>query len=234
MAERTTSLYQRLFEVRLLHHYWLDEGATVFDQISSAAKKDARLLGYDMRSFLDVRPTAATEKGLSAFRCVYRTTALGLIVGAPASAIIPDDTVFTFIVSVSSSQVYDYTSLTLRPQTIYELLNSADGITYRYKENVSVLSNLTGATRGVGPNVSLFLSREIPAPDASDQVESLVVSGNALLQLTSDNPGRHDTTTHRAGGRSPCLRASGRRTCHRPAGRPGRRSGKGRATLSGY
>src|SRR5216117_1271443 len=141
MAERTTSLYQRLFEVRLLHHYWLDEGATVFDQIAGAAKKEARLLGYDVRPFLDVRPTAATEKGLSAYRCVYRKTALGFIVGAPASAIVPADTVLTFIVSVKSGQVYDYTSLTLRPQRIYELLNSADGITYRYKENVPVLSN---------------------------------------------------------------------------------------------
>lgn len=189
MVERTTSLYQRLFEVRLLHHYWLDEGATVFDQISDPAKKDARLLGYDMRPFLDLRPTAATEKSLSAYRCVFRETALGFLIGAPASAIFPADTVFSFVVSVKSAQFYDYTSLTLRPQKIYALFNTADGITYRYKENVPVLSNLTGVTRGVVPNASLFLSREIPAPDAADAVESLVLSGNALLQLTSDNPG---------------------------------------------
>jgi hypothetical protein len=188
MAERTSSRYKRLFEVRLLHHYWLDEGATVFDQIASAAKRDGRLLGYDVRKMLDVRPTAATEKELTAHRCVYRTTALGLVVGAPASALLPADTVLTFIVSVRNSQLFDYTSLTLRAQRISELFNSADGITYRYKENVPVLSNLTGATRGVAPNLSLFLSREMPAPDAGDQVESLVVSGSALLQLTSDNP----------------------------------------------
>ena len=188
MAERTTSPYRRLFEVRLLHHYWLDDGATMFDQIASAARRDARLLGYDARPMLDIRPTVATEKELAGYRCVYRTTALGLVVGAPASAIIPGDTVFTFIVSVRSARFFDYTSLTLRPQRISELFNSADGITYRYKENVPVLSNLTGATRGVSPNVSLFLSREVPAPDPSDQVESLVISASALLQLTSDNP----------------------------------------------
>jgi hypothetical protein len=188
MAERLTSLYKRLFEVRLLHHYWLDEGATGFDQIASAATRDARLLGYDVRPLLDIRPTAATEKELGAYRCVFRTTALGLVVGAPASALLPGDTVFTFIVSVRNRQFFDYTSLTLRPQRISELFNSADGITYRYKENVPVLSNLTGAMRGAAPNVTLFLSREMSAPDASDQVESLVVSGTALLQLTSDNP----------------------------------------------
>src|SRR5262249_27554342 len=79
--------------------------------------------------------------------------------------------------------------LTLRPQTIYELRNTLDGEIYRYKENVSVLSNLTGATRGTGASKALFLSREIPAPDPNDQVESLVLSGTALAQLTSDGPG---------------------------------------------
>ena len=44
-----------------MHHYWLDEGSTVFDQIADPAKKVARLLGYDIRPFLAVRPTAATE-----------------------------------------------------------------------------------------------------------------------------------------------------------------------------
>ena len=188
MAERTTTSYRRLFEVRLLHHYWLDEGATVFDQISDAAGKTARLLAYDRRPFFDVRPTPATALSLNAARCVYRNTALGLVVGAPVSAVFRANTVLSFVVSVESAQFYGYTSLTLRPQTIYELFKTDDRRTYRFKENVPVLSNLTGATRGTGPTSDLFLSMEIPAPDASDTVESLVRSGAALLQLTSDNP----------------------------------------------
>lgn len=189
MGERTTTRFQPLFAARLLHHYWLDQGATVFDQIADQAKQDARLLAYDMRSFLDVRPTASTEKALSSFRCLFRKTALGLVVAAPSAAIIPADTTFEFIVSIKGRQFTDYTSLTLRPQTIHELFNAADGVTYRYKENVAVLSNLTGSTRGTGANAALFLSREIPAQGADDSVESLVRSGNALLQLTSDSPG---------------------------------------------
>jgi hypothetical protein len=189
MSEHTSSRYQRLFEVRLLHHYWLDEGAIPFDLISDQVKKDARLLAYEVRPFLAVKPTKATEDSLRAFRCLFRQTALGFVVGAPDTAVIPPDTVFAFIISASDSWFYNYTSLTLRPQKTYELLNPADGIIYRYKENVPVLSNLTGATRGTGSNIVLFLSREIPAPNASDQVESLVLSGSALLQLTGDGPG---------------------------------------------
>jgi hypothetical protein len=189
MGERIISRYKKLFEVRLLHHYWLDEGATVFDLITDQLRKEVCLLAYDVRLVLATRPTKATEDGLRAFGCLFRQTVLGFIVAAPDAAIIPPETVFTFIVTVRDSRFYNYTSLTLRRQATYELLNPVDGKFYRYKENVPVLSNLTGATRGTGANTSLFLSREIPAPGASDQVESLVLSGGALLQLTSDGPG---------------------------------------------
>jgi hypothetical protein len=191
--ERAANAYNRLFEVRLLHHYWLDEGATVFDNIADQAGKDARLLTYDARAFFAIAPTPSTDRQLQALGCIFKPTALGFIVGAPAAATIPTSTVLTVVVSTVDSQVFDYTALTLRPQTIYELFdptnNAPDRATYRYKENVPVLSNLTGTTRGAGANAVLFLSSEIPAPSTSDQVEALVLSGGALLQLTGDNPG---------------------------------------------
>lgn len=189
MSERMANGYQRLFEVRLLHHYWLDEGATVFDLIADQAKKDTRLLRYDRRPFLAVKPTPKTEKELGSFHCLFRETALGFVVVAPNTAIVPTDIVFDFTITVRDNQLYNYTPLTLRPRKVYELFNTLDNGTYRYKENVPALSNLTGTTRGTGANKSLFLSRENPSPNANDQVESLVLSGNALLQLTSDNPG---------------------------------------------
>ena len=133
MSERMESGYQRLFEVRLLHHYWLDEGATVFDLITDQAKKDARLLRYNRRPFLGVKPTPKTEKELSSFRCLFRETALGFVVVVPNTAIVPADTVFNFTITVWDRQFYNYTSLTLRPQKVYELFNTLDNVTYRYK-----------------------------------------------------------------------------------------------------
>jgi len=189
MAERIINGYKRLFEVRLLHHYWLDGGATVFDLILDQKRKDARLLQYDMRSFLAVTPTATTARALNGLGCVYKNTALGCIVAAPSSAVLPPDAMFECIVTVQNTAFYNYTALTLRPQKIYELYHRPKDKTYRYKENVPILSNLTGASRGAGLNKVLFLSREIPALAADDQVESLVLSGNTLLQLTSDQPG---------------------------------------------
>src|SRR5206468_11680068 len=108
---------------------------------------------------------------------------------APADATVPQATVFEFVLSVTDSRFFDYTALTLRPRKIYEVFDPADSspsrVVYRYKENVPVLSNLTGTTRGA----ALYLSREAPAPGGSDPVEGLVLSGAALLQLTGDDPG---------------------------------------------
>ncbi len=196
MSERKTSRNKRLFEIRLLHHYWLDEGAIVFDQIADRPKRDQRLLAYDMRSFLSVRPTARTAGELSGLQCMFRETGLGCVVMAPETGVISPDTVFEFIVAPKQASVHNYTALTLRPQRIHELYNTADGITYRYKENVPVLSNLTGTKRGAGPDQSLFLSREIPSQVADDQVEALVLSAGALLQLTSDGPGATTQQLH--------------------------------------
>ena len=192
MAERSTSPYQCLFEVRLLHHYWLDDGATVFDALP-ADRRAERLLSYDMRPILGVVPTPSTQKKLDDLRCIFKPTGQGFVVAVPGGTCIAADTQFSFVVSVADGRFFDYTALTFRPQAIYESFdpsdNTPDRITYRYKEAVPVLSNLSGATRGAGPDAALFLSCDYPAPSAGDPVESLVLSGGALLQLTSDNPG---------------------------------------------
>jgi len=196
MAERLINGYQRLFEIRLLHHYWLDEGALVFDRMADQAKKDTRLLQYDMRPFLAVTPTAATTKAFNGIGAVYKKTALGCLVAVPDHVVVAQDAVFEFTVTVRHADVLNYTALTLRPQKIYELYHQPENQTYRYKENVPVLSNLTGAARGTGPNKALFLSKEIPELAADDQVEALVLSGNALVQLTADQPGASTQTLH--------------------------------------
>lgn len=188
MSELVTLSTKRLFEIRLLHHYWLDDAGTVFDRISDQAKRNARLQAYDMGAVLAIAPTASTAAKLGGLGCLFRETALGCVVLAPAGAVIAPDTVFEFIATVTRGAFFNYTALTCRRQLIYELYNPGDKVTYRYKSDVAVLSNLTGTARWAGASRALFLSREIPAQGADDQVESLVLSGGALLQLTSDSP----------------------------------------------
>jgi len=188
MAEKLVTGYQRLLEIHLLHHYWLDDGATVFDLIADADKKVRRLLDYDRRAFITIKPTATTAKTLKGFQCVYRDTALGCVVAVPKVITLPMDTALEFLVTVQSAAFYNYTALTLQPTQIYNLYHAVERKLYRYKENIPVLSNLTGAARGSAADKALFVSKEIPALTADDKVESLVNANNVLLQLTSDQP----------------------------------------------
>ena len=185
MAERISTGYKRLFDLHLLHHYWLDDGIVVFDQIADKAKKYQRLLTYNMRSFLAVTPSPATIKIIRSLGCIYKNTALGCVMAVPSDTKIPLETSFNFIVTVQSAAFFNYTALTLGPQKIHELYRSSEDRTYRYKENVPVLSNLTGTSQ----DEQLFLSREYSEFTATDQVEALGKSGTDLLQLTGDQPG---------------------------------------------
>jgi hypothetical protein len=74
--------------------------------------------------------------------------------------------------------------LTLRPQIIYELYHNGEEKSYRFKTNIPVFSNTTGSTRNIGEKI-LFLSREIPSV-SDNQAESLILSGNDLLQSSCD------------------------------------------------
>lgn len=189
MAERFKTKYVKLFEIKLLHHYWLDEGGQVYDQISDQNSKSVRLKSYDVRSFLDLSPTGPTANTLTAYGGIAKKTAQGLVVAVPETTVLPNDTVFEWLVTVVDPDFFNYTALTLQPQKIYRLFHAIEKKEYRYKENVPVLSNLTGSSRGIGLNKTLYLSQEFPALKTDDKAEALVSSGNAVKQLNNDQPG---------------------------------------------
>lgn len=161
----------------------------MFDLITSQKVRETRLLGYDGRSIFKITPTTATAHVLRGFGGLFKETALGCVVAAPSSAVIPADVTLVFIVTVQRQDLLNYTALTLQPRRVYDFYHQPEQKAYRYKENVPVLSNLSGASRGAGSTSTLFLSKETPALAAGDQVEALVVSGGALVQLTGDQPG---------------------------------------------
>jgi hypothetical protein len=182
--------YTRLFEVRLLHHYWLDDGATVFDAIADPAVTTRRLLTYDVRRLLAAEPNAATAAAIAGLQGVFRMTGLGFIVAVPDDSVVPPDVTWEFFVTIAAPDYANYTALSLRPQPITDVVDPADAkVTHRYKANVPVLSNLTGASQGTGASKRLFLSRSyVNGADAGDGIEALVTSGSNLRQLTGDPP----------------------------------------------
>ena len=188
MAERIVNGFMRLFEVRLLHHYWLDDGSALFDSLPEN-RKTKLLLSYDSRSFITVTPTPSTANRLKAYRAIFKNTAPGFIVAVPRAVLIPDNEIFSFVITINDADFYKYTSLTFINRKIYECYYEPEDKILRYKANVPVFSNLTGVSRGINPDKLLFLSKEIPASAAADKVEYLNITGNALFQLTSSQPG---------------------------------------------
>ncbi len=187
MAERITHEYRRLFEIYLLHHYWLDDGAETFD-LMDQPQRIRRLLSYDVRALFSVAPTLSTSRRFDGLGCVFKTTALGCLAAVPRGVKIPSDTMLEIAVTVRDREVHNYTCFTLRPRTISESWHQQQGLTYRCKANVPLLSNLTGAARVMDDIKTLYLSREIPAATAEDKVEALALSDGALIQLTGDQP----------------------------------------------
>ncbi len=188
MAERIVIGYKRLFEVRLFHHYWLDEGSVVFDTLPES-KRTKLLLTYDTRTFLQITPTPITSDKIKALKGVFKQTSQGFLVAVPKSKIIPDNLVFSYVITIKDSAFFTYTALTLINRQIVEIYDVSKDKIRRYKENIPVFSNLTGASRGVNPNKLLFLSGEIPGAAPTDKAEYMNITAGALVQLTSSQPG---------------------------------------------
>lgn len=187
MVERDRTAYTRLFEVRVLHHYWLDDGDRHLDQLD-AADRERRLLEYDVRGVLRLQPGAATAELIRGVRGVFRTTGLGFLVAVPADAVVPLDAVFEFHASPADAAYADYTAMTLRPMPVVDVVDPAvPEVAIRYKANVPVLSNETGVARGTGASMRRFLSTDYRS-GAGDAVEALVVSGSTLRLLIGDPP----------------------------------------------
>src|SRR5215510_8173846 len=89
MPESVATRYQQLFEIQVLHHYWLDDGATIYDLINVPERKARYLQEYDRRTFLNIVPTVTTDKFLKGFGGVYKNTALGCVVAVPKAKVLP-------------------------------------------------------------------------------------------------------------------------------------------------
>ena len=158
MAESVSTGYKRLFEVRILHHYWLDEGVTIFDSLSDAAKMK-KLLNYSLNGFLQVKPLPKTASVLTGIKAIAKQTTHGIVVVVPDDVIIPDDTQLVFTIEITDASFFRYSSLTLQNRKIFECYSPGEDKIYRFKENVPVFSNLTGVQEVQAPASNFFYQK---------------------------------------------------------------------------
>jgi hypothetical protein len=177
--------YDILFEVRIIHHFYLNKGENAFDAMSDIEKANM-MLKYDAREIVEIVPTEECSKILSAHKCIYKFTSTGIIVGLRAESdgleppkfkpFMPmsDDLVFTFLVKLRDM---DFTNFTALPFTG----NSGQIFTFQ--------NNLAGGSKkfpalSVVPPIYEAAKEYLPGDMLSDNLNNQTKLFTALQKTT--------------------------------------------------
>ena len=151
-------IYKTLFEIKILHHYFLDNGENRYDLLSTEEKNKIEEY-YDIRKILEIIPTSDCTQILQSHRCIFKATADGFSIGVKASqdAIQPDlfnpfipisqNTVFRFLVRMKDPGFLNYTALPL---------NAGDG-------RIFIFKNYSFNTPAKFPSLSAIPPLYVPA-----------------------------------------------------------------------
>ncbi|MBN1340829.1 MAG: hypothetical protein JXA03_15985 [Bacteroidales bacterium] len=142
--------YNILFEVKILHHYFLNRGLDVYEKMTAEEQANF-MLKYNTGDFFEIIPTLECRKTLNVHHCLFKTSAQGMIVGLRAQPdeedpekfrpYIPldNDLEFTFLVYLRDYEFLNYTALPL-----------ADN-----EGRVYVFTNIKGNTTKQFPSLSI-------------------------------------------------------------------------------
>ncbi len=127
-------LFKRLFEVNLLHDYYLvsADGGSFFEK--SKVEKEAVLKNklnhgmYSVADFFEIEPSETSKKSLSEFKLIFRKTALGFVIGVQVQEELklgatlykprfkfPDTLSLTFSINPVAAHFLSMTNISMRP-----------------------------------------------------------------------------------------------------------------------
>lgn len=181
-------LYKSLFEVKILHHFFLNKGEQEWDKMSQV-DKDRMESNYDIREIFDITPTPESTKALSSHSCIFKKTSTGLLVGIKAEAdklnpgkfnsFVPlaDNLTFRFLVRLKDLNFMNYTALPLQ--------GNGDKI-YVFSNSLNKTPNTFPALSAIPP---VFKSGNtyLPGDMLSDSANNPTKLFTAL-EKTSNNP----------------------------------------------
>lgn len=118
-------LYKNLFEIKILHHFFLNKGEQEWEMMNQE-DKDNMEAKFDVRNIFDITPTADCSKVLSSHNCIFKKTSGGILIGIKAladplnpgefKAFIPlaQNQTFRFLVKLKDLNFMNYTALPLQ------------------------------------------------------------------------------------------------------------------------
>ncbi len=200
-----TISYRTLFEVKLLHHFFLNRANELFDNMDLNGKAKS-LKGYDVRDFVDIEPTAACARILSKYHFIYKNTPFGLIVGTRSTESagkffpaveIDEDLQLTFKLKFNDPCFSNYTSLPLVQNAgcLYYFQNRVTGAKKKFPYLAQYAAVFDAAetyssgdilgSAAVNP-AKLFIAGKVTtsAPPHADWVEDTLVAGKPLQYVT--------------------------------------------------
>jgi hypothetical protein len=202
-------IYKDLFDINILHHYFLNKGEDAYDAMDQRDKAKMELL-YDAREVLEIVPTEECRDLLAAHQCLFKATRTGLIVGIKASrdSILPakfnpfselsDDLIFRFLIKNKDQYFGDYTALPLNVNRdgIYVFKNykvTADAKFPSLSANPPVFKPLTDyfpgdmlADNAVNP-AKIFTALYKTSQPTSNATDWLSETGDATTPLSYAN-----------------------------------------------
>jgi|GEM_PF-972377 len=192
-----TVTYNILFEVKILHHYFLNKGRENYEGMTDDAKADM-MLKYDVREFLDITPTPECRKNLDRHHCIFKQTSTGIIVGMRAESNmqnpskfkpfpdLDDDLAFTFLVNLNDPLFLNYTALPLTE-------NSG---------NVYLFQNMKGSHAREFPSLCSLPDKHVnnykylPGDMVIDDLNTPATLFTAINKSKSDAAENYDPATH--------------------------------------
>lgn len=111
-------VYRPLFDVKLLHHYFLDEGGEIYGDTLDAANMEKNLSAYRLSNFMSVQPTENTVTALRNLRSRFILSNHGFQVVTSSEGDEPfipfsDNSKFDFILKITDQYFENYTNITI-------------------------------------------------------------------------------------------------------------------------
>jgi hypothetical protein len=110
--------YSPLFNVNVLHHYFLNKGAQEYSSMTEE-EKEIQLETYDINTILTIQPNGETRQKINGHNLVFKKVKTGFAVWTKVTGTdedepfisLEDDLAFTFLIQINDASFYNYTDL---------------------------------------------------------------------------------------------------------------------------
>ena len=193
--------YSLLFEVTLLHNYFLNSGEDTYAGMP-AAEKEKMLQKFNSDSFAVIKPTVETNIRLRNFKMAFKPTKTGFRVYIKVKEnddinpfiSVPDDLKVDFIIGINDYQFENYTDLKFVPEQLFLFSNvkpSTEPVTFQYipdfNENILISNEYL-----ISEETTAHFISELHAPERQGVfgMISLTMQGDNNTKNVLDNLGK--------------------------------------------